>query len=55
MWLCARTSTLAGLIKGASPLSADLASRGFIVKTAATLKGWNRRKRLEKEGIGGKE
>lgn len=47
MWLCARTSTLAGLIKGASPVSADLASRGFIVKTAATLLGRNRRKRVK--------
>lgn len=31
MCLCARTSTLAGLMKDASPLSADLASPDFIV------------------------
>lgn len=40
MCLCARTSTLAGLMKDASPLSADLASPDFIAAAATTLLGW---------------
>lgn len=40
MCLCARTSTLAGLMKDASPLSADLASPDFTAAAATTLLGW---------------
>lgn len=44
MCLCARTSTLADLIKDASLLTTDLASHTFIMKAVATLFGRNRRK-----------
>lgn len=44
MCLYAPTSTLADLIKDASPFSTDLASPAFTVKAAATLLGRNMRK-----------